>query len=116
MELVRDNFHIVRELEVAPMADAPQNPVDNPPLIYHAVEKGLAMLSDLITSLLHAKPSAHIVAAVGIFLVVFYEQLSKYTPFEAWLPHHPVVQFLVHAAPAALAAALTYYKSEKRAA
>ena len=71
------------------------------------------MLSDLITSFLHAKPSAHVVAvSSGIFLVVFYTQLIKYPPFEAWLPHHPVVQFLIHVAPAAL----TYYKSEKRVA
>lgn len=74
------------------------------------------MLSDMITSLLHAKPSAHAVAATGVALLVFYEQLAKNPQFEAWLPHHAILQFLFHAAPAALAAGLTYYKSEKRVA
>lgn len=73
-------------------------------------------MSEILTNLLHAKPSAHaLVAFFGISEAIWL-YMKQQAIFTAWLGQHPWVPVLHGAVQVAYLTGATYFQSLKRAA
>ena len=73
-------------------------------------------MSEFLTNLVHAKPSAHFLALALGFIGITYHQLAKQPQFVAWIALHWFVGTLISSIKIAAPMFCLYYPSLKRAA
>ena len=73
-------------------------------------------IQNLLTSLAHARPSAHVIALSLGFIGITYHQFAKQPQFVAWITLHWAVGTLISSIKIAAPMIALYYPSLKRAA
>jgi hypothetical protein len=74
------------------------------------------MEKDMLTSILHAKPSAHALALEIAFIGIAYHEFSKQPQFVAWIGIHWAVGTLISSIKIAAPMVALYFPSLRRAA
>ncbi len=69
-----------------------------------------------LTSVVHAKPSSHVLFLALIFIETAWHYVDKQPLFIAWFFLHPALQLMVGTLQAGAAPVLVYFDATKRAA